>query len=212
VGRLAPSCLWLGLGVESGSDRVRQMIRKDITEAQVLGAAATLGRHGIPAGYAFMVALPSETRPEMLATISLMLEIKRRHPQAQFAYQYFRPYPGSELYEVAVREGYTPPASLREWAQCQAVGVGYTGVDELPWIRHPRMVKYLLHVMPFLFASPPASLGGLRLAYWRFYRMFWVLSFRLRRRLHVWRGCAVEAFLDKVIRSPAWFYGLWKRA
>lgn len=192
IARLYGSCLWLGLGVESGSDRVRKMVHKDISEEQVINAAYTLGKYKISTGYAFMVGLPSETEEEMLSTISLMSKIKEIHPQAQFTYQYYRPYPGSELYDLAIQEGFVPPNSLREWAHCQDVAIGYTSIDDLPWVKSPEFVKYLMHVVVFLFNDPPKALKGIFLVFWWFYKLFWVLSFQARKAFYFWGGCGLE--------------------
>ena len=203
VARLYRSCLWLGLGVESGSDRVRKMIHKDITEGQVMTAAYTLGKHKIPTGYAFMVGLPSETEDEMLSTISLMLKIKEIHPQAQFAYQYYRPYPGSELYDLAMQEGFVPPNSLREWACGQDMVTGYISMDHLPWIHSVSFVKYLMSVMSCLVNDRPKGLKGVFLIFWWSYRAFWIFSFYCRKALSFWRGCSLEVSVTNSARQFA---------
>jgi len=196
MGRIYNSCLWLGLGVESGAERVRKMIDKDISEEQVMTAACTLGRYEIPTGYAFMVGLPSETKEEMQSTISLMLKIKESHPQAQFAYQYYRPYPGSKLYDLAIQKGFVPPNSLQKWAHCQDMAIGYTSVDDLPWVKAPEFVKYLMNVVVYIINDRPKALKGEKLVLWWIYRVLWVLSFQCRKTLYFWRGCGFEVSLS----------------
>jgi radical SAM superfamily enzyme YgiQ (UPF0313 family) len=203
IGRICNSCLWLGLGVESGSDRVRKLINKDISEEQVMAAAQTLGKCGIPTGYAFMVGLPSETEEEMLSTISFMLKIKEIHPQAQFAYQYYRPYPGSELYNLAIQEGFVPPNSLQEWAQCQDMAIGYISIDNLPWIHSIWLVKYLMNVVSCLVNDRPKALKGVFLIFWWFYRVFWILSFQCRKAFYFWGGCGLEVSVTNSVKQFA---------
>lgn len=195
IARLCSSCLWLGLGVESGSNRIRKMINKDISEEQVITAARTLGKYKIPTGYAFMVGLPSETEEEMLSTISFMVKIKEIHVQAQFAYQCYRPYPGSELYNLAIEKGFTPPNSLHEWAHCQDVAIGYTSLNDLPWIKSPDFLKYLMNVVIYVVNDPPKALKGILLFFWWFYGKFWALSFLCRKAFHFWQGCGLEVSL-----------------
>jgi anaerobic magnesium-protoporphyrin IX monomethyl ester cyclase len=195
---IAPSCLWLGLGVESGSDRIRKMINKDLNEDQVLKAAKTLGKYKIPTGYAFMVGLPSETTDEIFASISLMEKIKKLHSDAEFAYQYYRPYPGSQLYDTAVAAGYIPPESLRDWANNRDVDVGFISVDRLPWIKSPDLIKYLLLVVPLIFLNTGFKSNS---AIWRLAQVYATISFYSRKKIGFWSGLKIEIWIGERMRK-----------
>jgi radical SAM superfamily enzyme YgiQ (UPF0313 family) len=195
---IAQSCLWLGMGVESGSDRIRKMINKDLNEDQILKAAKTLGKYKIPTGYAFMVGLPSETMDEIFASISLMEKIKKLHPNAEFAYQYYRPYPGSQLYHTAVTAGYVPPDSLRDWANNRDVDVGYISVDGLPWIKSPDLIKYLLLVVPLIFLNTGFKSNN---AIWRLAQICAIISFYSRKKIGFWSGLKIEIWIGERIRK-----------
>lgn len=62
---------------EAGSERLRRVINKGITEADVLSAAETLVAHGIPnLKLYFMVGLPTETDEDVQAVAALVKRIK----------------------------------------------------------------------------------------------------------------------------------------
>jgi radical SAM superfamily enzyme YgiQ (UPF0313 family) len=185
------------MGVESGSDRIRKMINKDLNEDQILKAAKILGKYKIPTGYAFMVGLPSETTDEIFASISLMDKIKHLHSDAEFAYQYYRPYPGSQLYDTAVATGYVPPESLRDWANNRDIDVGYISVDRLPWIKSPDLIKYLLLVVPLIFLNTGFKSNK---SLWRFAQIFVTFSFYSRKKMGFWIGLKYEVWIGNRIR------------
>ena len=195
---IAPSCLWLGMGVESGSDRIRKMINKDLNEDQILKAAKTLGKYKIPTGYAFMVGLPSETMDEIFASIKLMEKIKKLHPNAEFAYQYYRPYPGSQLYEMAVSKGYISPESLRGWSNNRDVDVGYNSLESLPWIKNPDLIKYLLLAVPLIFLNTDLKSNK---CFWKFAQIYVIISFYSRKKIGFWGGLKFELWFGNRIRK-----------
>ena len=62
---------------EAGSERLRRVINKGITEQDVLNAATALVDHGIPnLKLYFMVGLPTETREDVEAIVTLVKRIK----------------------------------------------------------------------------------------------------------------------------------------
>lgn len=64
---------------EAGSERLRRVINKGVTEEQVLAAAETLLAHGIPnLKLYFMVGLPTETAEDIEAIIALVKAVKHR--------------------------------------------------------------------------------------------------------------------------------------
>ena len=64
---------------DAGSERMRQVINKGITESDILSAAETLVGEGIPnLKLYFMVGLPTETDADVTAVIDLCKQIKHR--------------------------------------------------------------------------------------------------------------------------------------
>lgn len=113
----ASGCKRLLMGVESGSDRVlRDVIRKEITRAQIIDVASNIADHGILGSYTFIVGFPGETPAEQEETYSLMEELRALSPRPETRVHLFAPYPGTPLFEASVQAGYQPPTALEHWA------------------------------------------------------------------------------------------------
>lgn len=130
----------LGIGAESGSQRVLDMIRKGVKVDEVKGAARALHAAGISGAFSFMVGLPGEHPVEYDATFRLCSELLSISPRSTIiGPQLFRPYPGSELYRTAVsRYGLEEPSDLEGWARRASAEEGYFSADTLPWVTRPR--------------------------------------------------------------------------
>jgi len=107
----------LAFGAESGSDRILSMINKRITVEKIIGAAKLLAKHDVPASYSVIVGLPTETKEEFNATLDLLYGIYKIHPGAFFTLGAFLPYPGSLMYELAIKKGFSPPVKTEEWGK-----------------------------------------------------------------------------------------------
>ncbi len=104
------------VGAESGSQRVLDAIRKDYDVEDLFAVNRRLAEAGIEPTYSFMSGIPDETEDELRATIRAMLRLEVEHPRATVGnIKPFLPYPGTELYDVAVARGFSPPRSLAEW-------------------------------------------------------------------------------------------------
>lgn len=199
IKRIKGSCLWLGMGIESGSDAVRKRLRKEVSEEQISRAVETLSKNKIPTGYAFMVGMPHETREEMAETVKLILEMKKSHPEATFAYQLYRPYPGTELFDEAVKLGYKMPRFLEEWASLQDVETGYTTMEEALWILDKRLVRYFQDSVSWSLCTIKTSIdyGLVRfilLIYILIYKSLFRLSFKFRSWTNFWEFTIEDDF------------------
>jgi radical SAM superfamily enzyme YgiQ (UPF0313 family) len=126
-------------GLESGSDRLLKLVRKQETVAQYRAANAALARTGIQATYNFMMGFPTETPEDLNATVDLALELLEANPNARVAGFYvFVPYPGSALYDLAVAEGYAVPAGLEDWSRYSRQHIA------APWLRDSRKLEFLM--------------------------------------------------------------------
>jgi radical SAM superfamily enzyme YgiQ (UPF0313 family) len=94
-------CWSMHYGVESGNQRLLDLIKKDITLKQVRDAMRWTREAGIETKAFFMLGLPTETKEETLKTIAFAKEIDP--DWAQFTIT--TPYPGTELYEIAKSNG-----------------------------------------------------------------------------------------------------------
>ena len=109
-------CVELRVGAESGSQRVLDLMRKDITVDHIRTAARLCLRNGLKISLGFMVGIPGESWSDVLQTLALMDELEEMgEGLAVVGPCIFTPYPGTPLFEAAIEHGFEPPASLDEW-------------------------------------------------------------------------------------------------
>ncbi len=120
----------LTIGVESGNQRILDLIRKDLRVEQVLEVSGKLKPYEIVPVYLFMMGLPTETPQELDQSIRLAQRILRENPRASKSFNIYMPYPGTELYSLVLQLGFKPPQRLEEWSH-----LNYRYVPgESPWI------------------------------------------------------------------------------
>ena len=89
------------IGFESGSDRVLRFIRKGTKRWQNIQAARICRKYGIAIWANYMLGLPTETKEEVMETISMLKEIDPDYYSPAF----YTPHPGSDLYDYCQEHG-----------------------------------------------------------------------------------------------------------
>jgi len=97
-------CIFIGYGIESGSPKILENIRKKVTAGQAMEAIRLTRRHLGWADCSFIVGLPGETRETVQETIDFCKDADLKPEVIFFA----TPYPGTELYELAMKQGKIP--------------------------------------------------------------------------------------------------------
>ncbi len=118
------------IGAEAGSDRILAMVNKRITVERIFSAVKSLSKFKVPACYSVIVGLPSETKEEFEATIDLLYKIYKIHPQATFTLGAYMPYPGSLMYDMAIKAGFKPPSKTEDWGKMDRFRKDFSS----PWI------------------------------------------------------------------------------
>lgn len=133
-------CQQLGLGVESGSQRVLDILKKDITVEDSVHAAKMLNQVGIDATFSFMIGLPGEREDDIKQTLKLISKITATNNNFRILGPFiYRPYPGSELFLDCLKSGMKEPASLEEWATSPYIGskINPSDYHMFPWVQYP---------------------------------------------------------------------------
>ncbi|MGC8826040.1 MAG: B12-binding domain-containing radical SAM protein [Anaerolineae bacterium] len=86
------------IGFESGNDRVLRFLRKGTTRAINLEAARICKRYGVKIWANYMLGIPTETREEVMDTISMLKQIDPDYYSPAF----YTPHPGSDLYDYCI--------------------------------------------------------------------------------------------------------------
>ena len=138
------------IGVESGSDRILKLIRKNTTIDQIIEMNMKLSRHKtIKVFYNFIVGFPTETLEETKMTRDLILRLVKDNPSCCIIpLNKPRPLPGTELYNLAVSYGYKGPETLQEWGKYDVESSDYNPV----WLsgEHDRFIRMMFLCMYFI--------------------------------------------------------------
>jgi anaerobic magnesium-protoporphyrin IX monomethyl ester cyclase len=94
-------CRGMFIGFESGSDRVLRFLRKGTTRGINLKAAKICKKYGISIWANYMLGIPTETKEEVMETISMLKEIDPDYYSPAF----YTPHPGSDLYDYCIEHG-----------------------------------------------------------------------------------------------------------
>ena len=104
---------WLALGIEAGSEKVRAGVDKRFDQQQVFEVVGQIRSAGINVIGNYIFGLPEDDAETMAATLDLAVELN-----CEFANFYSAmAYPGSPLYERAVRQGVALPAAWTGYSQ-----------------------------------------------------------------------------------------------
>lgn len=118
LGAMAKSgCTRLLMGIESGSERVlRDVVKKEISREQIFSVAQEIARHGIMGSYTFIVGFPGESEAEVEETYEFLDQLRGLDPRPETRVHLFAPYPGTPLFDEAMKAGFSPPSSLEGWS------------------------------------------------------------------------------------------------
>jgi len=145
-------CVMMGIGAESGSQRVLDFLKKGITVEQIEHAASLLNKHRIVSEFSFMIGLPYETSEDILKTIHFVKKLREIGPYVGTqSPQLYRPIPGGELYNECITLGFVAPKNIREWTSEKLQASGYLDLDKLPWIQKDKktivIIRYVTNIL-----------------------------------------------------------------
>ena len=85
---------WFVIGLESGSQRILDLIKKGTTVEQNIKSGKICRKHGVKVFGTYMYGLPTETNADALATAKMIDEIRPEHPSPFW----FIPIKGTNIY------------------------------------------------------------------------------------------------------------------
>jgi len=109
-------CKNIDVGVESGSPRMIELMKKDENVEHFIQANRIMAKLGIVTKYTFILGFPTETEDDIKLSKKLALTLMRENENAYCLFFTFCPYLGTEAWELSVKNGFKPPATLDEWA------------------------------------------------------------------------------------------------
>jgi len=109
----AAGCQRIHYGVEAGTQKILNVLRKGITVEQVEKAFALTKKIGIQTAGYFMIGSPTETREDILATIKLIRKIDPEYVHISIT----TPFPATDLYRLALEQKVIASDCWKEFAQ-----------------------------------------------------------------------------------------------
>lgn len=192
----------LSFGVESGSERMIELMHKDINFNQVFETIRKLKSVGINSKYYFMAGFPTETIEDLYKTTDLVLKMKELDPQIRIpSWRFFTPYPGTDLYELAIKQGWEPPKLLEEWANYDFNTV------RMPWVKGKikSIINNVIFMIDFIEINKTKGSG----IYFRLAKIFGIIiNYRWKKHLFAFLPEKYLVFLFFKIKN---FYSLLKK-
>lgn len=133
---------WLALGIESGSDLVRDGAQKSLSDDDIHETVRAIQDAGINVIGNFIFGLPDDDRASMERTLQLAQSLR-----CEFANFYVAmAYPGSPLYREAKTQGWALPSSWSGYAQhsydCQPLPTATLSAGEVVTFRDDAFHAY----------------------------------------------------------------------
>jgi anaerobic magnesium-protoporphyrin IX monomethyl ester cyclase len=108
-------CWMLALGIESESEDIRKDMAKRLEREKIQTAFRNMRQAGIKSFAFFIFGYPGETERSMETTVDYAIEL-----DPDFANFYPAvPYPGTDLFEKAVRDGLLSPEAAADWPKME---------------------------------------------------------------------------------------------
>jgi anaerobic magnesium-protoporphyrin IX monomethyl ester cyclase len=136
---------FLIVGLESGSPYIAEEVMKKGKKHLDMFRTVAHRMHEaeIQMMSGLIFGIPGETTEDLKKTIDYIWEIRDIHPAFKLSSTFFRPLPGTELYDVVEKQGFIPQKNLAEWA---AVGktshFKYNEWMDIPWMEEGEKARY----------------------------------------------------------------------
>jgi radical SAM superfamily enzyme YgiQ (UPF0313 family) len=188
---------WLAFGIEAGAARVRANVDKAFDQDEVYRVVERVRAAGINVIGNYIFGLPEDDRDTMQATLDLALGLN-----CEFANFYSAmAYPGSPLYELAVRQGVPLPERWTGYSQhspdCLPLPTRYLTSREVLRFRDEAFLRYY---------SDPGYLGMLRQRFGApaVEHVRDMTRYRLERDLLTGKMATPEVLLPAEEPAPSW--------
>jgi anaerobic magnesium-protoporphyrin IX monomethyl ester cyclase len=205
-------CWQTSYGVETGSQRLLELIHKDISIQKIEETFAITKKAGISIRAFYMLGIPTETKKESLATIAFAKKLDANWSQ----FTLFTPFPGTELYNMVVNEG---GIASHNWSDYKTHG-GWTkgslayvpkgrSIDEMKSLQKKAYrVVYLRPKVILRFAKDINSFGKIleyMLGFWVVFKTIIPIKEDSKKVIRIDRNDLKKFSKDVYVDSPVYF-------
>ena len=122
-------CSRILIGAESGNDEELRYIKKNMTKKDVIQVAERLGNLGIHGSFTVIIGYPGFPEENIERTLEFGRKLREISDLHEIKAHAYAPYPGTPLYQDAIRHGFVPPKTLEDWADYDYYEV------QTPWLK-----------------------------------------------------------------------------
>jgi len=198
----------LTLGIESGSQKTLDILKKDIDVEQSKYTVMKCDEHKIIARSSFMIEVPGETIYDIRETIKL-INYLRKYKYFSCGVTAFRPYPKCELTQGLLQKGFlVEPKSFEEWGIKQNMELYTSCEHNKPWQVHP---SYSESAAYFLNIESEVRLGQhqIKSRFLKLINAIFVRMAKTRNRLGLYQ-LSLDKYLYKIFLTS--FYKLQQKS
>lgn len=131
-------CSQFRFGIESGSQRILNLLRKGQTVGQIKYAVRQCVKYNISACCSMIIGIPGESVEDREYTYCLIDDLSGLGNKVEIlGPQMYRPYPGGELFESAKKYGLSFPSNIDEWEvfyDKNPIGDVFDKIVYYPWL------------------------------------------------------------------------------
>lgn len=124
------NCQELYIGAESGSQRILDIIQKDIKVEDIVRCVKLCKKYSVELNLSFMTGIPGEHLSDTQITIDFIDYLSKIYPKVNIEFKIYTPYPGTPLWIKALEYGLKEPRRPIDWTSYQR------GICNLPWIKN----------------------------------------------------------------------------
>lgn len=134
-------CAGFTVGAESGSQRMLNLLKKDIVPEMVVKAAQQCYKYNFVPSISFIVGMPGETRKDVHKTVDLIMKAVKECPIMIGGIGPYRPQPGDYLYEYCFQvANMKTPRTLRDWTKQEYLDL-VMNASYIPWNEHAQHIS-----------------------------------------------------------------------
>lgn len=118
------------IGAESGVQEELDLVKKHMVVGDVVEVADRLDRAGIIGSFTFVTGYPTMPSENIDKTLAFAENLSDNYSNHEFKVHLYLPFPGTALYDLAMRHGFIPPNTLDGWGKLDYYDITTPWIDD----------------------------------------------------------------------------------